>query len=85
MGSTCKFDVKVIDGEGMALPSVEVGARYHYSDGPSTWGAESTDSNGHAWFDDEHAHPPRQIALFVLGEDCGRYEAVAGSSITIEM
>ena len=30
MGATITFDVEVLDGEGLAVPGVEVGARYRY-------------------------------------------------------
>ena len=48
MSTTVSFDVKVIDGEGLPVPAVEVGARYKYASGPRTWSAEYTDGDGQA-------------------------------------
>lgn len=79
------FDVKVIDGEGLPVPSVEVGARYKYEKGPRTWSAETTDGDGLASFQDDHPREPVEVALFVEDEDCGCYPVVEGEHITLEM
>ena len=79
------FDVKVIDGEGLPVPSVEVGARYKYESGPRTWSAEVTDGDGHAAFSDDHPMQPQEVALFVDDEDCGCYPISEGAHITLEM
>jgi hypothetical protein len=79
------FDVKVLDGEGLPLPSVEVGARYRYEAGPRTWSAEVTDGDGHAAFCDDHPSPPLEVVLFVGDEDCGCYPVAEGAHITLEM
>jgi hypothetical protein len=85
MSTTVSFDVKVIDGEGLPVPAVEVGARYKYASGPRTWSAEYTDGDGHASFRDDHPDKPIEVSLFVDDEDCGPYEIVEGCHITVEM
>ncbi len=40
MSTNFPFDVKVIDGEGLPVSSVEVGVRYKYESGPRTWSAD---------------------------------------------
>lgn len=85
MSAIVSFDVKVIDGEGLPVPSVEVGARYRYETGPRTWSAEYTDGEGLASFRDDHPRRPVEVTLFVEDEDCGRYPVVEGEHITLEM
>lgn len=85
MSTTVSFDVKVIDGEGLPVPSVEVGARYKYETGPRTWSSELTDGDGHASFTDDHSAPPIEVELYVEDEDCGCYPVVEGEHITLEM
>ena len=79
------FDVKVIDGEGLPVPSVEVGARYGYQGEPGTWSVEHTDAAGHAAFRESHPEDPREVALFVSDEECGVYAVTDGLRITVEM
>ena len=43
------FDVQVVDGAGIPVPSIEVGARYRYPTAPRTWSAEMTDGDGCAF------------------------------------
>ena len=85
MTDTVGFDVKVIDGEGLPVPSIEVGARYRYESSAGTWSAVSTDGAGHASFSDDHPEPPLDVALFVGDEECGHYPVQDGAHITIEM
>ncbi len=85
MNTKLVLDVKVIDGEGLPVPSIEVGARYRYDSGPRTWSVEYTDADGHASFRDDHPQPPVEVALFVQDEDCGLYPVNEGAYITVEM
>jgi hypothetical protein len=83
--SEISFNVKVIDGEGLPVPDVEVGARYKYVSGPRTWSAEHTDGDGLAEFHDDHAEKPTEVELFVDEQDCGCYPVFDGEHITLEM
>lgn len=84
--TTFSFEVKVIDGEGLPVPSVEVGVRYRYESGPRTWGSENTNGDGIASFRDAHpATVPVKVALFVEDQDCGWHPVTEGVHITLEM
>lgn len=85
MSKMVSFDVKVIDGEGLPVPSVEVGARYKYEQESRTWSAKYTDGDGLAAFRDNHPEPPVEVTLFVEDEECGRYPVTEGEHITLEM
>ena len=85
MSTNFPFDVKVIDGEGLPVPSVEVGVRYKYESGPRTWSAEYTDGDGLASFRDDHPSTPIHVAFFVDDEDCGDFDVTEGGHVTIEM
>lgn len=79
------FDVKVVDGEGISVPSIEVGARYRYPTASRTWSSEFTDSNGYAHFRDDHAEAPTEVCLFVGEQECGTYALTDGARFTLEM
>jgi hypothetical protein len=85
MGATITFDVEVLDGEGMAVPGVEVGARYRYRHAPRTWSVATTDRAGCARFRDAHEEPPEEVCLFVGDEDCGSYRVTDRCSLVLEM
>jgi len=79
------FDVKVVDGEGISVPSIEVGARYRYPTEPRTWSSEYTDGNGFAHFRDDHIEAPEEVCLFVGDQECGSYPLSDGAHFTLEM
>ena len=85
LSTMLSFDVKVVDGEGISVPSTEVGARYRYPTAPRTWSSEITDANGYARFRDEHTEPPTEVCLFVGDQECGTYALSEGAHITLEM
>lgn len=85
LSTVLSFDVKVVDGEGISVPSVEVGARYRYPTASRTWSAEITDINGYARFRDDHEETPTEVCLFVGDEECGTYALSDGAHITLEM
>lgn len=85
LSTVLSFDVKVVDGEGISVPSVEVGARYRYPTASNTWSRETTDANGYARFSDDHEEPPTEVCLYVGDDDCGTYALAEGVHITVEM
>jgi len=85
LSTMLSFDVKVVDGEAISVPSIEVGARYRYPTAARTWSSEITDANGYARFRDDHTEPPTEVCLFVGDEECGTYPLSEGAHITLEM
>ena len=79
------FAVHVVDGEGIPVPSVEVGARYRYPIAARTWSAENTDGDGCARFRDDHPEPPTDVCLFVGEQDCGAHPVADGAQFVLEM
>ena len=79
------FDVQVVDGEGIPVPLIEVGARYRYPTAPRTWSSELTNGDGCAHFQDDHAEPPTDVCLFVGDEDCGTHTLTPGACYVLEM
>jgi len=64
------FRVRAVGGECEPVAGLEIGARFHYTDAPSTWSTARTDGEGYAHFDDEHLAPPTEACLFVCGDHC---------------
>ena len=85
VGTLVAFDVLVVDGEGLPLPGIEVGARYRYRASPGSWSSQITDGDGYARFEDDHPEAPNEVGLFVADEDCGTYPLVSGCHLTVEM
>lgn len=85
LSTLTSFHVTVVDGEGMPVPSVEVGARYRYPSEPRTWSSEFTDGDGCAHFRDDHVEPPTEVCLFVGDNECGTHTICEGAHITLEM
>ncbi len=85
LSTMVSFDVHVVDGEGIPVPSVEVGARYRYPAAPRTWSAEYTDGDGCAHFRDDHLEPPTEVCLFVGEDECGTYTLSDGAYFVLEM
>jgi len=83
--ATLAFDVRVVDGEGIPVPAVEVGARYRYPTASRTWSSELTDGDGLAQFCDDHAERPEEVCLFVGEDDCGTYPLSEGCHLVLEM
>lgn len=85
LSTMVSFDVHVVDGEGIPVPAVEVGARYRYPTAPRTWSSEHTDGDGCARFRDDHVEPPTEVCLFVGDDECGTYALSDGSDFVLEM
>ena len=85
LSTLTSFHVTVVDGEGIPVPSVEVGARYRYPSEPRTWSSEFTDGDGCAHFRDDHIEPPSEVCLFVGEQDCGTELLVDGAQFVLEM
>ena len=79
------FEVEVVDGEGLRVPGLEVGARYAYTEAPRTWSSEHTDGEGCARFRDSHVEPPIEVLLFVGDDECGSYALEDGAQFVLEM
>ena len=79
------FTVEVIDGDGLAVPDLEVGARFAYPGSPTTWSNATTDGDGRARFADEHRERPSTVCVFVGDDDCGTYPLYDGAVIVVEM
>lgn len=85
LATVVDYGVYVVDGEGMQVPDVEIGARYRYASAPATWGTARTDGNGFASFSDAHPEMPTEVSLFVGDDQCGTYPLKPGAHLTIEM
>jgi hypothetical protein len=85
MSSILEFEVEVLDGEGISVPGIEVGARYRYPHSPHSWSEETTDCDGCAHFRDTHEETPADVVVFVHDEDCGAFDVASHPSLVIEM
>lgn len=79
------FEVEVVDGEGIPVPALEVGARYLYPEAPRTWSSEYTDGEGCARFCDSHIEAPVEVCLFVGDDECGSFALADGGRFLLEM
>jgi len=79
------FEVRAIDGEVMAVPDLEVGARFSYPKAASTWSTAITDGDGLAIFRDRHPETPQHVCLYVGDERCGTFDLTEGASIVLEV
>ncbi len=79
------FDVEVVDGEGLPVADIEVGARFTYPTAPTTWSVATSDGDGWARFRDSHQEPPEEVCLYVGDELCGTFTIVEGAHVTIEL
>jgi len=84
-GTVVSFDVQVVDGEGISVPAVEVGARYAYPEAPGTWSSSQTDGAGCARFRDSHVEAPVEVRLFVGDIECDSFALVDGAQFVLEM
>jgi hypothetical protein len=85
MSTTISFAVEVVDGEGIPVPALEVGARYRYAEAPRSWSSEYTDGEGCARFRDSHIEPPLEVCLYVGDDECGSYALVDGAHFILEV
>lgn len=85
LATVIRFEVFAVDGECLPIPGVEIGARFHYADAPSSWDCATTDGDGVASFVGEHPEPPTETALFVADEMLGIYAVGDHERITIEL
>ncbi|MFV1960763.1 MAG: hypothetical protein ACC658_02920 [Acidimicrobiia bacterium] len=85
MSAEVSFEVEVVDGEGIPVPALEVGARYGYPEAPRTWSSEYTDGEGCARFRDSHIECPIEVRLFVGDDECGSFALADGAHIVLEM
>ena len=77
--------MEVVDGEGIPVPALEVGARYGYPTASRTWSSEYTDGEGCARLRDSHIEPPNEVRLFVGDHECDSFALVDGTHIVLEM
>lgn len=85
IGTLLSFQVRAVDGELMAVPALEVGARFTYPAAPSTWSTAVTDGDGCATFRDRHPEAPSQVCLYVGDERCGTFPVEDGVAIVLEV
>jgi hypothetical protein len=85
MTTVAKLGVRVIDGECIPVPGLEIGARYKYRASPSTWSSECTDGDGLAWFSDEHPEPPLEVKLYVGDTLCDTFPVEDGTTVILEV
>jgi hypothetical protein len=80
------FRVQVIDGEGIPVAAVEVGARFRYESAPTTWSRAITDGDGYASFSDEHPETPQRVCFFIGEDVCDSWVEVAdGKCFVLEL
>ncbi|MBI5157979.1 MAG: hypothetical protein HZA58_08215 [Acidimicrobiia bacterium] len=79
------FEVRAVDGEVMAVPELEVGARFSYPQAASTWSTAITNGDGVAIFRDQHPETPQRVCLYVGDERCGTFDLTEGASIVLEV
>lgn len=80
-----KLGVRVVDGECIPVPGLELGARYKYEQSPSTWSSETTDGDGLASFHDNHPEPPLEVKLYVGDTLCDSFPVEDGSVVILEV
>ncbi len=85
MSTMVPFEVEVVDGEGIPVPELAVGARYRYPQAAGTWSSESTDAGGCARFRDSHIEPPVEVSLFVGDDECGSFALLDDAHFVLEM
>jgi hypothetical protein len=85
MTTVAQLGVRVIDGECIPVPGLEIGARYKYRASPSTWSSECTDGDGLAWFSDEHPEPPLEVKLYVGDTLCDTFPVEDGTTVILEV
>jgi len=83
---TIAFRVQIVDGNGLPVAGVDLGARFRYSSEITTWSRATTDGDGHGHFSDEHPEPPLQACFFVGDDYCDTWMEVAhGGCYVLEM
>jgi len=85
MSTVVSFAVEVVDGEGIPVAALEIGARYRYPEAPRTWSSEHTDGEGCARFRDSHIERPVEVCFFVGDDECGSFAPVDGTHFVLEM
>ena len=85
MITVMKLGVRVVDGECIPVPGLELGARYKYEHSPSTWSSETTDGDGLAWFSDEHPEPPAGVTIYVGDTLCDTFPVEDGATVILEV
>jgi hypothetical protein len=75
--SRLAFRVQVVDGEGMPVAGLDLGARFRYPSDATTWSRSTTDGDGYARFDDEHPEPPESACFFVGDDYCDTWIEIA--------
>jgi hypothetical protein len=85
MTSVVQVGVRVVDGECMPVPDLEVGARFKYEHIPSSWCSECTDGDGLALFHDEHPEPPIEVTFYVDDQPCDTFPVEDGATLVLEL
>lgn len=85
MTTVVKLGVRVMDGECIPVPGLEIGARYKYEHSPSTWSSECTNGDGLAWFCDEHPEAPLEVKVYVGDKYCDTFPVEDGTTVILEV
>lgn len=80
-----RFGVRVVDGECIPVPGLELGARYTYENSPSTWNSAITDGDGTAQFCDEHSEPPLNVSIYIGDSFCDTFAVDDGATFILEV
>jgi hypothetical protein len=84
-GVVTRFCVCVVDGDGLPVPGLQLGARFKYDTEPASWDWATTDGHGQATFCDKHPEPPREVSFYVGDAFCDTFPVVDGSTVVLEM
>jgi hypothetical protein len=80
------FRVLVVDGEGIPVADLGLGARFRYKSEPTTWSHATTDGDGYASFCDEHPETPEHVCFFIGEELCDVWaDVVTGQCFVLEL
>ena len=85
MTTVVRFGVRVVDGECLPVPGLELGARYKYEHAPSTWSSAITDGDGTAQFCDQHAEPPLQMDVYIGDSFSDTFPVEDGTTAVLEV
>ena len=85
VATVVRFGVRVLDGECIPVPGLELGARFKYEREPSTWNSAVTDGDGTAEFCDEHPEPPVRVDVYVGESLCETFPVEDGATFILEV
>lgn len=85
IATVLEFEVLVVDGDGLSVADLDVGARFKYESAASTWSTARTDGDGWARFRDDHPEPPTEACLFVADRPCDTVAIHDGAHLTLEL